>query len=160
MAKKLNRKQWDETADPIPMVEHLADRECTMDFTQLIDVFLIRVWRELSDPVFRQVLDEWFDTGQTAVTQDEANTAAEKRVKELKKQLKKLKPKSSEHSKALRQIELGKSLLCFLGSGFEETVTEVCDGMANVAKDPAKERRWQADTIRALFDFDYTPPAD
>ena len=160
MAKKFSRTQWNETDDPIPMLEHLADCECTMDFTQLIDIFMIRIWREVSDPEFRLVLYEWYGTGQTDLTQDEANSAAEARVKELSKQLKGLKSKSEEHGEVSRQIELGKSLLCFTGSGFEETITEVCQSMATVAKDPAKESKWQADTIRGLFDFDYIPPEE
>jgi hypothetical protein len=32
--------------------------------------------------------------------------------------------------------------------------------MAAIAENPAKERKWQANTIRALFDFSYNPPED
>ena len=160
MAKSFNRKKWDQTDDPIPMIDHLEDRGCMMDFTSLVDVFLIRIWREVSDVTLRQVLDDWFGTGATTVTQDEANAAAEKRVDELTQQLRDLDADSTEYLEVSRQIELGKALLVFDGSGFSETVIGVCQSMSAVASDPERERKWQADTIRGLFDFDYNPPDD
>ena len=156
----MNRKQWDESDDPIPMVRHLAGRGCTLDFTCLVDLFLIRVWRKVSDPAFRQVLHEWFGAGPTELTQDQANAAAAARIKELQKQSRQLDQGSPEHRHIKHQIELGKSLLVFEGCGYEETITEVCRSMIAVSDDPARERRWQASTIRALFDFDYHAPPE
>ncbi len=158
MARLLNQKQWNESDDPVPMLKHLVRRGCTMDFTPLVDLFLIRVWRRVSDSTLRQVLYEWFGTGQTNLTQDEVNVAAEMRINELKKQLRNLDPSRSEHREVSHQIKLGSSLLVFDGTGFEETVTAVSRSMAAVADNPTRELKWQADTIRRLFDFDYIPP--
>ena len=158
MARSLSRKKWDQTDDPTPLIDHLADRGCTLDFTPLVDVFLIRVWREVTDDTLRQVLHEWFGTGQTALDQDEANAAAEDRIKALKKQLRGLDSDSTEHLEVSRQIKLGEALLVFDGCGFDETMIGVCQSMSAVADDPERERKWQAHTIRGLFDFDYNPP--
>ena len=160
MARELKRKLWDETDDPVPMIEHLGRRGCTLDFTPFADVLLIRVWRRVRDETFRQVMYDWLGTGQTKLTQDEANAAAEDRIKVLLKTRARLKPDSAERIDITHEIKLGKSLLVFDGAGFEETMIDLCQSMAAVAQNPAKERKWQADTIRALFDFAYNPPED
>ena len=160
MARELKRKQWDETDNPVPMIEHLGRRGCTLGFTPLADVLLIRVWRRVTDETFRQVMYDWFGTGQTTLTQDEANAAAEDRINVLSKKLATVKPGSVEHIDITNEIKLGKSLLVFDGAGFEETIIDLCQSMAAIADNPTKERKWQADTIRALFDFAYIPPED
>ena len=35
---------------------------------------------------------------------------------------------------------------------------KVCQSMSAVAIDRDHDRKWQANTIRGLFDFDYNPP--
>ncbi len=160
MAGGLKRKQWDETDDPVSMIEHLGRRGCTLGFTPLADVLLIRVWRRVRDETLRQVMYDWFGTGQTKLTQDEANAAAEDRINVLSKKLARLKPNSAEHIDIAQEIRFGKSLLVFNGAGFEETMIDLCQSMAAIAENPAKERKWQANTIRALFDFSYNPPED
>ncbi len=160
MAHELKRKQWDETDDPVPMIEHLGRRGCTLGFTPLADVLLIRVWRRVTDETFRQVMYDWLGTGQTKLTQDEAIAAAEDRIKVLSKKLARLEPDSAEHIDITYEIKLGKSLLVFDGAGFEETMIDLCQSMAAIADNPAKERKWQADTIRGLFDYAYNPPED
>jgi len=160
MASELKRKQWDETDDPVPMIEHLGRRGCTLGFTPLADVLLIRVWRRVTDETFRQVMYDWFGTGQTKLTQDQANAAVEDRIKALSKKQARFKPGSTEHIEITHEINLGKALLVFDGAGFEETMSDLCHWMAAIADNPAKERKWQADTIRGLFDFAYDPPED
>jgi hypothetical protein len=108
MATDLKLEQWDESDDPVPMIEHLGRRDCTLDFTPLADVLLIRVWRRVRDETLRQVMYEWFGTGQTKLTQDEANAAAADRIKVLSKKLGRLKPGSTEHSEITSEIKLGR----------------------------------------------------
>lgn len=160
MAIELKRKQWDEADDPVPMIEHLGRRGCTLGFTPLADVLLIRVWRRVTDETFRQMMYDWFGTGQTKLSQDEANAAAQSRIKVLSKKLARLKPDSDEYIDIANEIKLGNALLVFEGAGFEETMIDLCLSMAAIADSPAKERKWQADTIRGLFDFAYNPPED
>lgn len=160
MPRSLKRKQWEDSDDPEPLISHLGRRGCTLDFTLLADVLLIRVWREVKDETFRQVLHCWLGTEETDLTQDEANDAAEDHLQELQDQLDDVDRDSAEYGVLSRQIELGQALLVFEGSGFEETMTDLCRSMASVAADPEKERKWQADTIRGLYDFDYVAPSE